>query len=539
VLPADISIIDQGIGVTYGAAVTSAFGSVGSGYGNAQRSSPLVARFSTSYVTGSHAFKIGVTDLEGAHDWNQYVNQSVQYVFLNQKPISLTEFASPFSESLHVRSTGLYAQDQWTMRRLTLSLGARFDYFNGRVQPHTIAAGIFVPSRSYPEVDGVPNYKDIDPRLGAAYDLFGNGKTAIKASFGRYVGSMGAGLTEQNNPALTIVTTTSRTWSDANGNFVPNCDLTNPTANGECGAIQNNKFGTLVPGTTIADDVLHGWGKRWYTWQATLGIQQELRPGLSASITYARNSYGNILAQVNQAVSASDFTPYCVTAPADARLPGGGGNQICGLYDVNPNKFGQVSNLVEPASDLGVGAVTRVYNGVDVTVNGRFGKGGQFSGGLNIGRTVWDDCALNALPQAFTTGGAFIQNSPNVTTDGVLHPKTQAFCHVTTPWSESTQIKLTGTYPMPYDFELSGVFQNLPGLPDTTTGAGASGLAGRTFTSAEVAPSLGRPLSTGTVVIPIVAPQTLFENRLTQLDLRLARSFRLGGTRRVKANLDL
>src|SRR5207302_6582766 len=142
-------------------------------------------------------------------------------------------------------------------------------------------------------------------------------------------------VTEQNDPALLMFTNTARTWTDTNGNYVPDCVLTNFSANGECGAIQNSRFGTLVPGTTIADNVLRGWGNRTYNWQTTIGLQQQLRPGFAATVTYSHNVYGNVLAQVNTAVSASDFTSYCVTAPVDARLPGGGGNRICGLHDVN------------------------------------------------------------------------------------------------------------------------------------------------------------------------------------------------------------
>jgi hypothetical protein len=126
---------------------------------------------------------------------------------------------------------------------------------------------------------------------------------------------------------------------------------------------------------------------------------------------------------------------------------------------------------------------------------------------------------------------AFVLNGGDVTLGGTNHPKTTAYCHVTTPWSDAVQIKMTAVYPLPwYGVEVAAVFQNLPGIPDT---------ASRTYTSAEVLPTLGRNLSTSTVSVPILAPNTLFEDRLTQVDFRIAKGIRLGGTRRVKANLDI
>jgi hypothetical protein len=209
----------------------------------------------------------------------------------------------------------------------------------------------------------------------------------VKASFGKYVVSMGAGVAEQNNPALRAVTVATRTWSDANGNYVPDCDLTNFNANGECGAISNRLFGQTVPGTTFSNDTLQGWGARTYTWQTAVSLQQELRPGLSATVGYFRNSYGNIWVSRNTAITANDVTFFCVTAPTDPRLPGGGGNQVCGNYDVNPAKFGQVNTVIQRSSEIGAD-VTRVYNGLDAGLNGRFGRGGFVSGGVSIGRTV-------------------------------------------------------------------------------------------------------------------------------------------------------
>jgi hypothetical protein len=544
VLPTDISTIDIGTGVVYGASAGTNFNSSNGALYNPVgccHSKPLAFRVSASYVTGSHAFKVGLNALEGWQEYSATINQSLQYLFLSGHPIALTQFADPFNEQLRMRSDGLYAQDQWTVKRFTLNLGLRYDYLTGWVEPQTIPAGRFVGQRSFGEVDDVPNWKDINPRLGVVWDVFGNGKTAVKANVGRYVISMGVGVAEYNNPALTAVVATTRTWIDGNGNFVPDCNLTNLSANGECGAVSNRLFGQTVPGTTFADNMLHGFGNRTDMWQTSIGLQQELRPGLSANVLYSRNTYGNIWAQVNTAVSPSDFTQFCVTAPVDARLPGGGGNQICGNYDVNPAKFGLVSNVIEQASSLGAGDVTHVYNGVDVSLTGRFGKGAYVSGGVSIGRTTIDDCALSGFPNAKALGAGISDSTDALA--GPAHPLSTAFCHVTTPWDESYQIKANGVYPLPYQFEIGGVFQMYPGAAVVgARGADACQISTcLTYTNAQVAPSLGRNLSSGaagTVTIPIVTPKTLFEEHLVQMDVRLSKVLTFGRVR-AKANIDV
>jgi hypothetical protein len=543
VQPTDISTIDAGTGVLYGSpagGISSISNNLLLEYGGGNHEVPLYTRFSTSYVTGSHAIKAGLTELEGWRTDTDVINQGLSYIFLNRRPISLTEYATPFQDNLRVRSLGLYAQDQWTLNRLTINYGLRYDYFTGSVGPETLPAGAFLPQRSFGEVDSVPSFKDINPRLGAAYDLFGNGKTAIKASWGRYVGSLGAGIAQSNNPALRAVFSTSRSWTDANGNYVPDCTLSNPAANGECGAIANSLFGTVVPGTSYADNAIHGWGNRPYTYQTSVSLQQELVAGLSATVGYFHTSYGNILAAVNTSVSGSDFSSYCVTAPTDPHLPGGGGYQVCGVQDVSPAKFGQVTTLVEQSKDLGFGDITRSFNGVDVTLNGRFHNGALVTGGVAVGRSVQDDCAFNTHPNVYATGAAFILDGADTVGGAALpagspvpHPLSSAYCHVTTPWSQSTQLKATAVYPLPYAFEVSGVFQNIPGLVQADT---------VTYTNAVVAPALGRNLSSGpagSVAVPVIVPNSAFEDRLTQLDLRVAKLFKFGSTARLRINADL
>jgi hypothetical protein len=116
-----------------------------------------------------------------------------------------------------------------------------------------------------PAQDDFPNFKDISPRVGVAYDLFGNGKTSVKASFGRYVFSQGVALAQNFAPSYQGVTNVSRTWNDTSllplgspGNNAPNCDLTNPAANGECGPISDAAFGRPVKTLSIADDAREG-----------------------------------------------------------------------------------------------------------------------------------------------------------------------------------------------------------------------------------------------------------------------------------------
>jgi hypothetical protein len=328
-----------------------------------------------------------------------------------------------------------------------------------------------------------------------------------------------------------MVLSSTRTWNDRvypagdprRGNYVPDCDLQNKGVNGECGKLDNQKFGTLNQNTTYAPDALEGWSNRGYNWQTSASVQHELRPGLAVNVGYFRTWFGNFQSVDNLLVTPADFDPFCITAPVDARLPNGGGYQICdGLADVNVAKFGKVQNLVTQASHYG--NKREVYNGVDATFNWRFGQGGLLQGGTNFG---------------------------NTTLDCVQPDKPQQYCHNAPPFFRP-QLKLAGSYPLPwYDIAVSGTYQSLPG---TQIGfPGASGLVGfenqgvaqnsgtYTATNAQIKDSLGRNLASGpagTASVSLLEPNTLFEDRLNQLDLRVSKSIRLGRGR-VRGNVDL
>ncbi len=491
-------------------------------------------RVSMSYITGSHAFKAGLDMAEysegspgKATDANQ-INGARSYTFRDRIPQQVTIFAVPFEQIWRTRDIAAYVQDQWTVRQLTLNLGVRFNNFNGGAPATEIAAGPFVPARSFPETKNAPNWTNINPRVGVAYDLFGNGRTALKASLGRFTRYQIAGI---DIPAGNQAASTARTWSDANRNYVPDCDLRSPVANGECGPWSDLTFGQIRGGNTRrADDAREGFNLQEGNWQVSTSVQQELRPNLALNVGYFRTWHRGLLATDNQAVTAADYDPFCITAPRDPRLPGGGGNEICGLFDIRPTAFGRVSNVVTQSSNYGT--QTEVFNGVDVTLNARFGTGAQVGGGLSTGRTVSDTCGLNAMPQVRVDtlfGAAVAANAP-------LVPRTSEFCRTTRPWANSTQVKFLAIYPLPWDFQVSATYQNIPGIPIT---------ASRVFTNAEIRPSLGRDLGqcrgvspcTANVVVDMVPSGAQFEDRLQQVDLRLTRSFRLARTR-IRGNAD-
>jgi hypothetical protein len=511
-----IEVTEQSLALTYGAAYGPTIG--GASYSSITRSQ-YHQQVAVSYITGSHNFKAGLNAREfRTGDQEKYghdlymANLAIKYTFNNQRPVSLQLLATPHHTQESGNDIALYAQDDWAVRRLTVNLGVRYNEVDTSTPDQVLPAGFFVPERRFAAAKHIPHWRNLSPRLGGAYDLFGTGRTAIKASLGRYPDIIRATTA---NPTNQTSLTTNRSWNDSllgagdprTGNYVPDCDLLNPVANGECGAFSDLNFGKPILSTRLAEDALTGFNKQAYHWQGSVSFQHELRPGFGLNIGYFRTWYGGFLVTDNLAVTPADYDPYCITAPVDSRLPTSG-QQLCGLYDLNPAKFGPVDNLVTQASHYG--KRTQVYNGVDLTLNARFGRGGQFSGGLSLGRTVQDNCLVVDSPEA-------------------ARPD---FCKVVPPWSSITHVKFLAIYPLPWDIQTSAIFQNVPGIPIRGT---------YVVPNAQVASSLGRSLSGGrrNVTISLIPDNSEFEDRLTQVDLRFSRLFRLGEARRLRGSLDM
>ena len=178
---------------------------------------PLTFRSSMAYVTGTHSYKTGFSlRVRGnGPTWNNIsVNGDMNYTFLNGVPRSVTLFATPIEQQNDIKGDlGIFAQDSWAMNRMTVNYGVRYDYLHAACPAQHLAAGRFVPERNFAPVKNAPNWKDINPRIGVSYDLFGDGKTAVKATVGRYIS--GGSLASNVNPVNTSVNSATRTWNDA------------------------------------------------------------------------------------------------------------------------------------------------------------------------------------------------------------------------------------------------------------------------------------------------------------------------------------
>jgi len=379
---------------------------------------------------------------------------------------------------------------------------------------------IFYARRSTPGYD----WKDISPRIGVAYDLFGTGRTAIKGFANRYVGLGASGLNTIQG-ALTALGTDRRRWTDANGDFMVQGDATNPAANGEIGPRTNGRFAQAIYPRRFDADYVNGWGTRPGTnWEFSGSVQHELRRGMSANVAYFHRIFRTFEVVENTAVTPADYDPYCVTTPVDTRLPGGGGQQLCGFFDLKPNKVGITDPLL--TSDSNYGRQKETWRGMDFTLDARLTNGLLVQGGISTGKSTSDTCAFNEHPNVswVSTLGADLAAGQGgaYSLTGAEARISTTMCELETPFL--TQAKLLGSYTLPWGgIRVSGTLSNYPGPVI---------LANAVFSSAQVAESLGRPLTgASAVTLGIVRPHALYGERRNQVDLRFARGFRVGATR--------
>jgi hypothetical protein len=490
-------------------------------------------RLGASYITGSHAFKVGFNRTHGYLQATTYNFQPFQYRFNNAVPNQITMYPTPYTTQANEdNDMGLYVQDRWTMNRMTINAAMRFDYFGTSFPEQTFGPATLLPNRNitFPGQDNL-KWKDVTYRTGFVYDVRGNGKTAIKATANKYLLGQTLNLLGTNpNPfSLTGVgNAATRSWNDRGGlginnDYIPQCNFLNPAANGECGPTTPNSFGT--PGAIINrfdPDLLGGFGNRQYNWEFTAGLQHEILPRISVDVGWFRRIWGNFPVIDNTLLSAADFTQFSMKVPVDPRLPNGGGYTVTGLYDIIPTKFGQQLNLNTLSDKLG--RQIDHWNGYEVAVTARERNGLTMQFAFGAAKQIEDNCDLvAAAPELLNIVGP--PGTP-------VTWRPAQYCHRESPLL--TQLKAYAVYMVPkIGMQVAGSLRSTPGVAYN-----ANFTATNQYVQANS--TLGRNLagSAATMSVNLIQENTQYLNRRNELDLRFGKVLRAGRARYI-VSLDL
>ena len=493
-----------------------------------------VWRASASYVTGAHSMKVGyqgayeVTDIFG-----DFADHGLQYRFLGGVPNQITQRITPWRQANRTRWDAFYVQDQWTRNRLTLQGALRYEkawsFFpeglNG-LQGDSRFGG---PKRTLASAEGVTGYQDVAPRMGLAYDVFGDGKTAIKANLAKYWQyAANDGVYIGTNPAATFAQTANRSWNDANRDFVPQCDLNVAAGGGECGGLSNAAFfgfrdtGSVAStATVVSPDLLSGWNVRPYDWQFAASVQQQVLPRMSVEFGYSRRSWGNFTFTDNRAIGPADFDQYRFTVPTHPDLPTSG--QTLSYLMLKPTAFGRVDNYLAPASDYA--DPTFYWQGVEMTVNARMNNGLTLQGGFTTGGGVRDLCEVAAqLPELHQAGGLLANRDVDA-------------CRVEEPWLWAWRGLANYVVPK-IDVQVSGIMRSMANVTATNDPAsnGLSQSANYFEPAANIVAQLGRPVAgnASQVTLDLARLGDVYPSRINNVDMRVAKIVRFG---RFRANV--
>jgi hypothetical protein len=461
---------------------------------------------SLTYVTGSHNIKGGWQwtwgDFYHTVDANadmtqQYRSSStgVPFTVPDSVIVRNTPLAK-YGERLN-RDMGFYVQDSWRATdRLTLNGGIRYEMVNAKVHAADSPAGRFAPERHFEEIENVPNWKDWAPRFAAVYDLFGNGKTAVKYSLNRYNQARTTGIAADYNP-LASLTSAALPWRDINGN-----DIADGVrgCTGYPSATCEIDFTGLAPNFGVV--ALNEYGKYPRTWnlESGLEVQHEVMTGFSLSGSWYKGKFENLPVTINRAYTWADYAPYTFYSPLTGDPFTVYGRTVATRPTSNLDTF-------DPER-------RRNYEAYVVEFKARPGRGIQLFGGFTIDRQREKNCTSPDDPNFGAT--------------------TEGFCDefvLDIPWKKG--FKMSANVPVKWGINLSMAFQS-----NQSPNSSRSMTATRGVTRYPA--NCPSPCPAGQIIMPTAnfnqasltvnlepSPATFVE-RINQLDFKVQKTFRYG-----------
>ena len=277
--------------------------------------------------------------------------------------VAVTNAPAPTTENVK-RDLGIYAQDRWTFNRLSLNGGIRFEWLNSYVPTQDVGGGRYVPARHFDAVENVPDFFNISPRLGIAYDLFGNAKTALKFSAGKYSTPLTTSLARELNPLA--ITTVAIPWSD------PNRD----------GIVQDNELDlTRLP---------RNFGARTVS---TLdpNIKRETNTEYMLGVQHAADAAAGRLCQLVPP-GVSEQTDDRQHRARFQRLARDRRGQPVQRRDHEDLRFDRCRRAVEVTNVIRNAGFTEVYNGFEWGADLRTSGGGRVFANVGTQRIIANDC---------------------------------------------------------------------------------------------------------------------------------------------------
>jgi hypothetical protein len=464
---------------------------------------------SMSYVTGSHNFKVGFTDSFGpVHVFTDRQADLVQ-TYNNGRPTSVTVYTTPYNRFSFVNyDLGIFAQDSWTIKRLTLNMGLRLDNFDSMIEATSMPAGRFAGERYFPEREHVPQWLwDVSPRLSMAYDLFGDGRTALKASFSRYLDPLTGGFADRYSPGAANET---RNWFDCTINAAGNAcaaGVSAPTDGDDIAQAHEIGPGGATFGIREDRDFDPGIQRERNT-EITVGVQHQLFSRVSFIAQYYHRTFEDMEMLDRELITHADYTSFLAPLPADiARDP-----DVAAL--MSPGDLVTVHNL--RAAKLPVYTVqqrdktnpdlTSTYNGFDLAMTARTPGGGTVFGSWTVERNISNFCANDDNPNGVLTADRY--TGSNVSAGG-------AFCDQGAfDMPLRHEFKMAGSVPVRWGIDIGAVLQSYAGGERVITWVPASGVfpGGRTRSE----------------TVTLTEPGSLYYPRYNQVDFNIKKTFRAG-----------